>query len=418
MSQKSGSQKSRLASTILLSIVLMLTTILVTGEGIIRYLVRNDSEILIVNNIAIPPLVPPLKLVRESINAYEKNIDASQFLYDENMGWINHPHYENAEEGISINSVGIRSIFDYNLDPAPDVLRIAFFGDSFAFSGGVADKETLTYYIEASLQEMGIQAEVINFGVPAYGADQAYLNWIHNGVNYQPDISILNYSTRMSGRALNIFRVISSPETRLPFSKPRFILNDGALEVVNSPALPIDDIMTVLKTFETSPLRQYESYYDDRYTDMWWRSSKFLSYVIESLRTTVSNYIDVRTQDIVEINGAIIDAFAKDVQAHDSVFMLGHLPTQKNQSSEESDFGYYELILGLKDRYPLIDAIEVLPDISRNNGWLPDGHYASIGNQLVGKYFAEQIVTCITSQRCELSRFNDTEAFRVGTTDE
>jgi len=391
-------------------LTLMLITIFVSGEILIRYLTRNDTDVMRVNDIAIPPLHPPLQQIQETIADYKARIRQSPFIYDEILGWNNQPFYES--DGIIINSSAMRSSHEYDMIPADDTLRIAMLGDSFTYSAGVADDQTLSHALQSSLQKKGIRAEVLNFGVPAYGADQSYLRWLHDAVNYQPDIVILSYSTRMSGRSLNIFRVINSPETRLPFSKPRFYLHDGTLQLVNSPTIPLDDILETIRNFENHPLREHEYFYDDRYIDTWWRKSIFISYVAESIRNTIVSYVGDSSPELIEVNQAIIQAFAEDVAENNGVFVLGHLPTQKNLSNSEGNFQYLEILRAFADQLPFLDATHVLDAVNQADGWLDDGHYNAIGNQIVGDYFATQIIDCLADATCLPPRFTNNPSFR------
>lgn len=416
MTVKSGNhRKFNHLLTVCIVLILMLLTICVSGEFLIRYLTRNDIDVMQVNGIAIPPLHPPLKQMRETIASYKARISHSPFIYDAQLGWNNQPFYE--ANGIVINSAAMRSSHEYDLTPADDTLRIAIFGDSFTYSAEVPDDKTLSHFMETSLQEKGIHAEVLNFGVPAYGVDQSYLRWLYEAVNYQPDIVIMSFSTRMSGRSLNIFRVINSPETLLPFSKPRFYLDDGTLQLVNSPTIPLDDVVETIQNFETHPLRDYEYYYDDRYIDTWWRQSMFVSYVVESIRNTIVSYVGDSSSESIEVNQAIIQAFADDVADNNGVFILGHMPAKKNLSGSEGNLQYLDILTGFADQLPLINAMNVLEAVDKVDGWLDDGHYNADGNQIVADYFASDIVDCLDNETCLPPRFTDNQSFRQPATD-
>ena len=397
--------------TVGIMLILMLATIFVSGEILIRYLTRNDTNVIQVNGIAIPPLHPPLQQIRDSIENYKTQINHAPFIYDATLGWNNQPNFN--EDGIIINSGAMRTRHEYELVPADDTLRIAIFGDSFTYSAEVPDDQTFSHFLETFLQEKGIRAEVLNFGVPAYGADQSYLRWLNDAVNYHPDIVILNYSTRMSSRSLNIFRVISSPETILPFSKPRFYLENGSLQLVNSPTIPLDEVVDTIQNFENHPLREYEYYYDDRYVDTWWRQSKFLSYVTESIRNTIVNYVGDSSPELIDVNKAIIQAFADDASNNNAIFVLGHMAARKNLSQTEDTIQYLQILTQFADQYPFIDGAKVLEQVEKANGWLPDGHYNGIGNQIVGDYFASQIIDCLDDTTCLPARFADNPVFRI-----
>lgn len=381
---------------------------LFAGEIIIRYVFPYDGETLIVNHIAVPPLNPPLKKVQESINLYIKNIDISQFIYDEQLGWTNHPSYTSPDKSIIINSASIRSETEYDLEPEADRLRIGIFGDSFTFSGEVSNNQTLALYLESALEEHRIRAEVINFGVPAYGPDQAYLRWLKDGVQYQPDIVLLSYSTRMSNRAINIFRVIEGPDTSLPFSKPRFYLDDNKLQLINSPTVPLDNILSIYENFDTHFLRKYEAYYDDRYVKTWWRESHFISYLSEWAKITFFKQGNDEYEEIILTNEAIIHAFANDVEAGGGLFMLGHTPTRKNLKEPDAAYPYYDMLVQLSETYPFLDGWEVLPDIQWGRT-----HYSGTGNEVIANYFVEEILECIDSQACIVPRFVNSQTYLI-----
>ena len=52
-------------------------------------------------------------------------------------------------------------------------LRIAAFGDSFTFGQGVQEDESWPAVVKEGLLERGVDAEVLNFGVPGHGTPQA-----------------------------------------------------------------------------------------------------------------------------------------------------------------------------------------------------------------------------------------------------
>ena len=390
----------------------MFITSFISGEIIIRYISQADGEVSIVNGVPIPPLQPPIQEIEQAINNYQDNTEKSQFYYNEYLGWTNHPLYISPNKDIIINSAGIRSTIDYTPEPAPEVLRIALFGDSFTFGTDVTNDQTLSHFMELSLYEMGIRAEVINFGVPAYGADQSYLRWLHEGINYHPDINILDFSSRTSNRAISLFRVIKNPDTSLPLSKPRFYLDNKSLELINYPTIHISEIVNTLQNFATHPLRKYEYFYDDRYLNTWWRQSKFVSYVTENLSNTFSPYFQQDSNERIDINLAIIDTFASDTQANKALFIIAYLPSKKNITDPENTFDY-NIVASRSEQYRFIDGFEIIQDVHEEGGWSQTGHYSDVGNQILGYYFAEQIVDCIDSEQCRLTRFADESTFRI-----
>ena len=88
---------------------------------------------------------------------------------------------------IVTNSKGLRDV-EHTYEKPPGVFRIVVIGDSFVFgAGGVEPSKRFTDILQASTRNI----EVINMGVPAYGADQEYLYLADEGLKYHPDLVVL-----------------------------------------------------------------------------------------------------------------------------------------------------------------------------------------------------------------------------------
>src|SRR5262249_47022611 len=68
-----------------------------------------------------------------------------------------------------LNAAGLRSDHEYQKTPPSGLLRIAAFGDSFVYGSEVDGKEAWPAVLEQNRR-----IEVLNYGVPGYGTDQAY----------------------------------------------------------------------------------------------------------------------------------------------------------------------------------------------------------------------------------------------------
>jgi len=88
---------------------------------------------------------------------------------------------------VKINSKGLRDE-EHSYEKPPGVFRIVAIGDSFVFGAGGVDPSNRFTDI---LQKSGNNLEVINMGVPGYGADQEYLNLKNEGLKYHPDLVLL-----------------------------------------------------------------------------------------------------------------------------------------------------------------------------------------------------------------------------------
>lgn len=65
--------------------------------------------------------------------------------------------------------------------------RIVILGDSFTFGVNVEDGDTVAEVLEDSL----VNTDVVNLGVPGYGTAQAYLRFKKEGLQYEPNVTIL-----------------------------------------------------------------------------------------------------------------------------------------------------------------------------------------------------------------------------------
>jgi len=91
-----------------------------------------------------------------------------------------------ADKPININSRGLRGPeLDYARKSG--VLRLLFLGDSIVFGTGVESGQEVTARVKEMLARQGIEAEVINSGVPSYNTQQEVDFLRHQGVRYKPD---------------------------------------------------------------------------------------------------------------------------------------------------------------------------------------------------------------------------------------
>ncbi len=107
----------------------------------------------------------------------------------------------------------------------PGKIRISVYGDSFAFGAGVPLKDTWP----DRLQGLRGDLQILNFGVPAYGTDQALLRFRRDGRKFQAQLQILEIYIDDVCRNLNVVRFYLEPSEGLGNSKPRFALASGKL---------------------------------------------------------------------------------------------------------------------------------------------------------------------------------------------
>ena len=363
------------------------------------------------------PYVLPLEKLRAPVQDYLHLEEWSTVIYDESLGWTYRPNAVRQYGAFTVNGAGLRARREFSQTPPPDHLRIALFGDSFTAGDDVNDDQVWGARLEALLGEAGLRAEVLNFGVGAYGMDQAFLRWRHQGKAFEPDIVIFGLQPDNLKRNLNIFRLlmnISGP----PLTKPRFILRAAGLRLLNSPALPPDQLIATFENFAHQPLAAYEFYYRSRYMAAnWWARSRLAGLLYEALKQEdAGQSLLGEDSEGGQLGKAIVDAFAADVQAQDKAFIILHLPLQAHLDWRFNDIAapFQFLLEHCRETYNYISFEDHLqPAHANDQYWSATRHYGAELHALLAETVAQEILACLQSDACALSRFDDHAAFEV-----
>jgi hypothetical protein len=153
----------------------------------------------------------------------------SYLVYSPTLGWAIRPHA--ASDRYHANGQGLRADHDYAPAPPPGRVRLAAFGDSFTHASDVADAEAW----EADLERLEPRLEVMNFGVPGYGVDQAYLRYRLEGERFHPQIVLIGFMSDDINRVVSVYRPFYFYQSGLPLTKPRFVVDGGRLALIENP---------------------------------------------------------------------------------------------------------------------------------------------------------------------------------------
>ena len=399
--------------------------ILAALEAVVRLGGETDADgQFSFRGYALHPYAPPVERQRRVLEEYLENqnqtiYDQTIYIYDEMLGWSFRPNATVDTviwQPFTINSAGLRSQREYSQAPLPDTLRIALFGDSFTAGDEVSDDETWGHQLEMKLNQAGIRTEVLNFGVNAYGMDQAFLRWQKTGRGYAPDMVIFGFLPENLQRNVNIFSNLYIRQ--LPFSKPRFVLTaGGGLELLNSPVMPLEQIADVFESFANHPLAQYEYHYQSRdAVSRWWSFSRLISYLHEALKQSEDDEDSLDDYGPASERGrlgqAIVDAFADDVKARKAEFFVLYLPDRDDlrRAHNGKPRAHQFLLDHFDEAYHYISFEDQLDRSYLNHGWAPKQHYGPEITSIAAQAVADEIRSCIESGDCELSRFEDKRA--------
>ena len=161
---------------------------------------------------------------REKLARLLKREEATRF--DPVLGWTL------SRQDKESNSSRMRDKLEYKSLPTPGKVRITAFGDSFTYGSDVRLHESWTKQMAA----LNPSFEVLNYGVVAYGLDQAYLRYLKVADRDHPQIVFIGYMSENLLRHVNVFRPFYSRSYGTTvFTKPRFRLVGETLELLENP---------------------------------------------------------------------------------------------------------------------------------------------------------------------------------------
>lgn len=315
------------------------------------------------------------------------------------LGWIPTPN--TLSKDVRINSQGIRSAHDYSRGVDPKLVRVSAFGDSFTFGSDVDNQSTWEYQLEVQ----DARFEVLNFGVGAYGLDQAYLRYVQDGVRFKPDIVVIGFMSENIYRNLNVFRPFySSTYQTSIYTKPRFSIENGNLSLVMNPLTTVDDYRRLV-TNDEAVLREigdkdyfYQAGYLAGPMDRL-PSVRLLKVAIRSVKERLNPVVTKEgayavSSEPFALTTTIFDEFHCAVLQHESLPVIivypdlgdfaryhSHRPRRYEPLLEHfksQGFRYLDVLDAFIARDPHVPVDRLT--IGR---W---GHYSQFGNEVVAKY--------------------------------
>jgi hypothetical protein len=158
------------------------------------------------------------------------------------LGWTIKPNGVGESGMFRANSQGIRANKEYEPIPPTGVTRISSFGDSFTHGDEVGNEDTW----QEQLSRLSFGLEVLNFGVNAYGLDQAFLRYSKDGVRFKSDIILIGFLSENILRNLNVFRPFYLPKSGA-MTKPYFTLEGNGLRFHKNPFQNLSDYAGLLE---------------------------------------------------------------------------------------------------------------------------------------------------------------------------
>jgi hypothetical protein len=302
------------------------------------------------------------------------------------------------------NSKGIRADKEYFLLPAKNKIRISSFGDSFTHCDDVKNEETW----QEQLNHANSNLEVINFGVGAFGLDQAFLRYKQDGIHYNSDIIFIGFMVENIFRNVNVFRPFYLPQDGLSLAKPRFIIKNGELVLIKNPIQKLSQYKQLIAQPEVvlPKLGVHDHYFQTQSKQNFVESfSSFLPSIrlFKSFHYKLMNKNNIIKDDeynqdseAFQVTVKIFEEFRKSAIKHKSLPIIILFPSEADvmRYRHNKTKIYTPLLQHFKEKnYPYIDIMDAFDKYANNNGIkeLFKGHYSPLSNQLVAKYILEYL---------------------------
>jgi hypothetical protein len=315
--------------------------------------------------------------------------------FDPLLGWSLIPNKVIKSTGWQVNSQGLRGDRDYHPQPAEGTLRIMAFGDSFTHGNEVSNTNTWAEI----LQRIDRRLEVMNFGVSAYGLDQAYLRYKRDGKKFQGHLVFIGYMSYDIYRNVSVFHLFKN--LPFPLTKPRFEIQNNELKLMENPFQKLSDYEAFLKDDPSvfHSLGKKDIYFNHCYHE---NSFDFLPSVRlfkiakhAEQHTTVmdkilTNGVFDTSSEAYQITIRILSRFYSDVENSKMIPVILLFPSKEDLRGHKRfrPLMYQPLVdYCVKQKYRFIDLNEAFENISANdlNHHFVTSHFSPAGNQLVAE---------------------------------
>lgn len=314
------------------------------------------------------------------------------------LGWVYRSGYSSASD--RVNSVGARSLREYEREPLEGTRRVAAYGDSFMYGTEVSVEDAWSTVLEAITPS----TEVLNFGVGGYGTDQAFLRYVEGRGAHGEDLVLIGFAPVNLRRSVNVYRRFISDRDS-PLVKPRFVVGDEGLVLVPNPLPPPDEYRRLAE--EPRATVRELGRHDSWYNPLVWENSLYdLSPTVRLVTYLGSRVYRARlskgrllrdgafnpASEAFMVQRMVLQAF------HDSVSATGAQPqlvifpdpTSIRRQIEGKPSIYAPLIAALReDGVEVLDLVDAFAKTAAREGlgglFASGGHYSAAGNRIVAE---------------------------------
>ncbi len=328
-------------------------------------------------------------------------------VHSGSLGWTIKP---DDTQSTKANRQGFRGDREYTEIPPAGKIRLTTFGDSFTHCDGVSNSEMW----QAVLESLNPKLEVLNFGVPGYGTDQAYLRYREDGKSFKTQYVLIGVMSENIRRVVNTYRPFYYSDTGIPLSKPYFSIEDDQLIAHENGLYSLSDYQELIKDPQPllAALGEDDYWHNRKKGQTLWDLFPSVR-MAKRINTKLFDPPNTREPDNIDNEDGSYNREATPYrvlrkilrQFYDEALAEGAQPVILFFPDHWAVFHYrktqtkvYEPLLEelRENGYVTIDLMESLakPERDEDVEKFFDGHYSPLGNQRV----AEQIYSALKDQ--------------------
>jgi hypothetical protein len=317
--------------------------------------------------------------------------EGSHLAPDPLLGWVLGRARRSANGLYASSAEGIRSATPGASAEERRGRRIALVGDSFTFGLDVTYEQSWGHQLERAL---GPDVHVLNFGVEAYGIDQAYLRYLRDARPWRPEVVILGVIDHDLYRSMGVYFFLSFPGWDYPFAKPRFAVRSGAPALLNAP-LPSPESIAATPSIAELPFVAYEPGYRAAEWIWWPLDHSYLHRLVVSKYREVVYDSGPSRPEMFALNRELVRAFLREVRAQGASPLVVYFPSDRNFRTLAKDPRWRSLAQIMLDEsgIPYTDTTPCLMPLASTDRFPADGrnHFAPRANQAIADCLREPV---------------------------
>lgn len=386
--------KRRTSLTLSLNLVTLLMTV-IAGEVSLRVL--HELSMRIPNLHVDFPMLRNWERTSGEFLAVLNSPIPPYYDFDPELGWTigknrysQNGLYASSSEGLRSACPG-ESVLSWSkvalrqTDIQSDPVRVALIGDSFTFGAEVAYEETWAHRVSLLL---GPRYELINFGVIGYSVNQMRMKYVRDVRALHPDLVVVGLISHDFLRDTFIYHFLGFPDAlTLPYARPRPLLRNGRLELLNTP-LPTPSQIFATSSVHDLPHLELDMNYNFLEWERapWWLFQR--SFLFRTLTAWPPGQPEARrrvfTREQHALGKAVLHTLADSIHKAGSVPLILFFPTMMELADSPNISGPppspYATTLLDELGLPYEDMTACVRTVSPEHRFAPNGHYSAETN--------------------------------------